>query len=264
MRLGGRRQDQNHDFSLRQKTVEFADGMNRRFGARGTGDAGQFNAKGRKHPLDLFADGAVTHQQHALAGEFFLHNGRMNGPCIAGHAGVLGVGFEAPLPLAGALHIEIKREILQHGQNGAEGPLGGGDVVRAAGVRDSDVRSGQRRNPLRAGHQRQNQAHTAQMGPDAHAPRRVGVGNPDVDVDFAVEIVGQGNQFDFRREITQQFSSQCGGVSDSQHEILEPEDSRLLTPMLYGKGGSAKNEILGKARGRGMRSERSHHANPAG
>ena len=60
------------------------------------------------------------------------------------------------------------------------------------------------------------------MRPDAHGPRRIGIGNPDVDVDVVVEIVGQGNEFDFRREIAQQLRGQCGWVSDSQHGILEP------------------------------------------
>ena len=40
--------------------------------------------KGREHPLDLLADGAVADQQHAFPSQLLKHDGRMKGPRIAG------------------------------------------------------------------------------------------------------------------------------------------------------------------------------------
>ena len=54
--------------------------------------------------------------------------------------------------------IEIERKVLQHGQNRGHSPLRGGDVVRAMGVADGDMRADRARNPLRTGHERQDQA----------------------------------------------------------------------------------------------------------
>ncbi len=87
--------------------------MNRRLGARGAGHSHQLHMKGREHALDFLADGAVAHQQHGLAGKFLQHDGRIMRTRIAGDAGVVRVGLEAALPYAGALHVEIKREVLQ-------------------------------------------------------------------------------------------------------------------------------------------------------
>ena len=89
--------------------------------------------------------------------------------------------------------------------------------MRAARIADGDMRTDRAGNPFRAGHQRQHQPHAAQTRPDAHCLRRIGVGNPHVDVDLVVEIIGQGDEFNFRGKIAEQLRRQNGWVSDSQH-----------------------------------------------
>ena len=45
------------------------------------------------------------------------------------------------------------------------------------------------------------------LRPRAHGPGGIGVGNPDVDLDVVVELVGDGNQFDSVGEIAEELES---------------------------------------------------------
>ena len=139
----------------------------------------------------------------------------------------MSAGLESALPYTGMLHVEVKRHVLQHGKNGAEGPLGGGDAMRAMSIADSDVRPCHAGNPLRAGHQRQDQTHTAQPRPDAHGPRGIRIRNPNVDFDVVIKIVGQRDEFDSRREIAQQLRGYCGWVSYTQHGKCLPGETKF-------------------------------------
>ena len=53
------------------------------------------------------------------------------------------------------------------------------------------------------------QPHAAQMRHDALGARRVGIGNPHIDIDIVVELVGQRDELDFRwgsrRKVRQQW-----------------------------------------------------------
>ena len=87
--------------------------------------------------------------------------------------------------------------------------------MRAVGIADGDMRTHRAGNPLRAGHQRQHQPHAAQMGHDALGTRGIGIGNPHVDFDFVVELVGQGISSTSAGKTGEEFRGNCCGISDS-------------------------------------------------
>ncbi len=150
---------------------------------------------GCEHVLDVFADGAVAHQQDGFAGEFFELNGRMQGARVVIQLLVNIADFRAAAPIAGALNIKVSRQEFEHGENGGECPLGGGDVVRAAGIADGHMRSYGIGKPFRARHERQHQAHAAQVRPDAQGTRDVGIGNPYIDIDGVIKPIGKRDEF---------------------------------------------------------------------
>ena len=53
---------------------------------------------GNEHALDLFANGAIAHQQHRFASEFLLHHGRIMRSRIAGDGGIVRARLEPPFP----------------------------------------------------------------------------------------------------------------------------------------------------------------------
>ena len=89
--------------------------------------------------------------------------------------------------------------------------------MSATGVADGHMRSHCCRNPLRARHQREHQFHAAQMRDDLRVPRRIRIGNPDVDVNVMIEIAGQANQLDSRGEIGEQIGGYILGISNAKH-----------------------------------------------
>src|SRR5882672_7326008 len=98
--------------------------MYRGLTSRAAGDAQHVDVKGREHALDLFADGAVADHEDGFAGEFFKHDGRMQGARVAAEAFIFRGGFLAAAPVARSLNIEEEREMLEHGEDRGEGPLG--------------------------------------------------------------------------------------------------------------------------------------------
>ena len=128
--------------------------MNKWFIARATGHTQQSHVKGRKHSLNLLADGSIAHQQHRLAGQLLQQHRRIDRERIACDSGVTRAGLEAAIPQARALDIKIERKVLQHGQNCADGPLRRGDVMCTLSVADGHMRAHRAGNPLCTCHQR--------------------------------------------------------------------------------------------------------------
>ena len=129
--------------------------------------------------------------KNRLAGQFLQHYRRIQRAPVSSDGGVARAGFEAALPLAGTLDIEIEGKILQHGQDCTEGPLRGGNVVRPMSVADGDVGSHLGGNPLRTRHEREHKTNAAQVRPDFLRFGGIRIGNPDVDVNVMIQSIGQ-------------------------------------------------------------------------
>src|SRR5512146_1041911 len=157
-----------------------------------------------EHALNFFADGAVADEQHGFPGKLFEHHRWIERPRIAGYSYIVWRRFKTALPAALTLDVVVEREVLEHGQNGADGPLGGAYVVSPACIADRNVRPHDRRNPFCAGHHGEDQAHAAQLWPRAQSSIRVRIRNPDVDLDFVVGTFRDADQLHSFRKITKE------------------------------------------------------------
>ena len=123
---------------------------------------------------------------------------------VAGDGGVCRTGLIAAAPVAGALDVEEERKLLEQGEDCSQRPLGGGDVVSAVRVADGNVRADGSGNPFGARKHAEHQAHAAQVRPGAHGAGGIGIGDPDIDFDVTIHLVGDGNQLDSLGEFAQQ------------------------------------------------------------
>jgi hypothetical protein len=210
-----RRQDENDDVGLRKQTLKFADGLDWRIFTRCARHAQKLDTEWNEHSFYFFADCSVTHKQNRFARELLLHHGRIMRARIAGDASVVLGGFETPFPLARPLDIKVEGKIFQHRKDCGKSPFGGRDVVCPAGITNRDMGSHGARNPLGTGHERQNQPHAAEMRHNALGSRWIGIGNPDIDFDVVVELVGQRDKLDFLGETGEEVSRNGCGDSHS-------------------------------------------------
>ncbi len=226
MRGGRMREDEDENFRGGQKRVEFRDSVNRnRRGAGGAGDAGEFHAKGKDEMLDGLANGAVADKQDALAMQLFLLDGREGGVGVGMDARVDFGNLRTAAPVGIALEIVIPGEVFEHGENGGESPLCGGDVVRVLGVADGDAGGSERDEPVGAGHEAEDGVDAAQVRPDALSDGGRGRRNPEVDLVGLLGVGGDGHSFDFAREQGEKIGREGSGIADA-HGILRDGYSR--------------------------------------
>jgi hypothetical protein len=107
--------------------------------------------------------------------------------------------------------------MLEHGEDGGDGPLGCRDVMGAVCVADGDVRANGGWDPLCARHHRQHEANAAEMRPNAQGARGIGIGDPDIDLDVVIQIIRQRNQLDSRGHDAQKICVQFCWVSNTEH-----------------------------------------------
>lgn len=140
----------------------------------------------------------------------------------------------------GAAEIVVEGQILERGENGGDGPLGGGDGVDAAGVAEGDVAGKDFEEGVDAGEGGLDDADAAQEGPGA-----LGLGgerrrDPEFDVEGMVKARRDEDEVDAGGEQASQIGIDGIGEADFQHGGLRSHGDRLMLTR-RGQAKSAKD-----------------------
>ena len=231
----GERDDQDDDVGLREQGVEVRDGADRGLGAGAAGDAEDVDAERGEAGFDGGADGAVADDEDGLAGEVFAEDGVL----AAGGAGLgeeaVGDGGEAA-PLLPVLEVAVEGDALHGGQDGAEDPLGCGDVVNAATVAEGDIGGKPWEDPVDAGHEGLGNLDAAELLEGGGDFLSVEGEYPEIDGDGLGDNAGEADDFGLGGEVREEFGCEVFVYADTDHSGTSTDHRRAVLQKRGGLG----------------------------
>lgn len=190
------------------------------------GDAGDRDAEGREAGLDGGSDGAVADDEYGFAGEVFAEDAVL---ADVGAGLAEEVIFDGGLssPLVAELEVSVKGKALEGGEDGCDGPLGGGDVVDSATVAEGDVRGEPRSYPVDAGHEGLDDFDSAKVGEGFGGVAAREDEEPEVDVEGGGGLARDTDDLNFRRKAGQEFGRELF-IDTNTHHVSSVDNVRRI------------------------------------